>query len=126
MIYFIYNVSLSKYCLHLLLYIQLFHRIQLLALFFSPCILSLCLSLFIHTITQQSFADDLQLDMSASPCKMTKLFHSMQSNISDVKAWATANILMLSNKAELMHVTSKRTKHICKLRTSITTGNAKK
>ena len=49
----------------------------------------------------------------------------MQSYISDVKAWATANMLKLNdNKTELMHVTSKRTKHLHNLPTSITISNA--
>ena len=49
----------------------------------------------------------------------------MQSCISDVKAWATANMLKLNdNKTELMLVTSKRTKHIHSQPTSITMGNA--
>ena len=49
----------------------------------------------------------------------------MQSCISDVKAWATANMLKLNdNKTELMLVTSKRTKHLHNLPTSITIGNA--
>ena len=49
----------------------------------------------------------------------------MQSCISDVKAWATANMRKLNdNKTELMLVTSKITKHIHNLPTSITIGNA--
>ena len=49
----------------------------------------------------------------------------MQSCICDVKAWATANMLKLNdNKTELMLVTSKRTKHLLSLPTSITIGNA--
>ena len=49
----------------------------------------------------------------------------MQSCISDVKAWATANMLRLNdNKTELMLVTSKRIKHLHDLPTSITTVNA--
>ena len=49
----------------------------------------------------------------------------MQSCISDVIAWATANMLELNdNKTELMLVTSKRTKHLHDLSTSITMGNA--
>ena len=49
----------------------------------------------------------------------------MQSCISDVAAWATANMLKLNdNKTELMLVTSKRTKHLHNLPTSITIGNA--
>ena len=49
----------------------------------------------------------------------------MQSRISDVKAWATANMLKLNDsKTELMLVTSKRSKHLHSLPTSITIGNA--
>ena len=44
---------------------------------------------------------------------------------SDVKAWATANMLKLNDsKTELMLVTSKRSKHLHNLPTSITIGNA--
>ena len=49
----------------------------------------------------------------------------MQSCISDVKAWATANMLKLNDsKTELMLVTSKRSKHLHILPTSITIGIA--
>ena len=78
-----------------------------------------------HSIIHHSLADDLQLQMSAPPDSISELFHSMQSCISDVKAWATANMLKLNdNKTELMLVTSKRTKHLHSLTTSITIGNA--
>ena len=61
-----------------------------------------------HSITHHSFADDLQLQMSASPDRISELLHSMQSCISDVKTWATVNMLKLNdNKTELMLVTSK-------------------
>ena len=71
-----------------------------------------------------TFADDLQLQMSAPPDRIYELLHSIQSCISDVKAWATANILKLNDKTELMLITSKRTKHLHNLPTSITIGNA--
>ena len=78
-----------------------------------------------HSIIHHSFADDIQLQMSAPPDRISELRHSMQSYISDVKAWATANMLKLNdNKTELMLVTSKRTKHFHSLPTSITIGNA--
>ena len=77
-----------------------------------------------HSIIHHSFADDLQLQMSAPPDRISELLHSMQSCISDVKAWATANMLKLNDKTELMLVTSKRTKHLHSLPTSITIGNA--
>ena len=45
--------------------------------------------------------------------------------MSDDKAWATANMLKLNdNKTYLMLVSSKRTKHLQNLHTSITIGNA--
>ena len=63
--------------------------------------------------------------MSAPPDRISELLHSMQSSISDVKAWATANMLKLNDsKTELMLVTSKRSKHLHNLPTSITIGNA--
>ena len=78
-----------------------------------------------HSIIHHSFADDLQLQMSATPDRMSELLHSMQSCISDVKAWATANMLKFNdNKTELMLVTSKRTMHLHNLPTSITIGTA--
>ena len=49
----------------------------------------------------------------------------MQSCIGDVKAWATAIMLRLTNnKTELMLVTSKRAKYLHSLPTSITISNA--
>ena len=78
-----------------------------------------------HSIIHHSFADDLQLQMSAPPHRISELIHSMQSCLSDVKAWATANMLILNdNKTELMLFTSKRTKHLHSLPTSSTIGNA--
>ena len=78
-----------------------------------------------HSIIHHSFADDLQLQMSDPPDIISELLHSMQSSICDIKAWATANMLKLNdNKTELMLVTSKRTKHLHSLPTSITIGNA--
>ena len=78
-----------------------------------------------HSIIHHSFADDLQLQMSAPPDRISGLLHSMQSCISDVKAWATANMPKLNdNETELMLVTSKRTKHLNNLPSSTTIGNA--
>ena len=78
-----------------------------------------------HSIIHHSLPDDLQLQMSAPPDRISELLHSMQSCISDVKAWATANMLKLNDsKTELMLVTSNRSKHLHNLPTSITIGNA--
>ena len=77
------------------------------------------------SIMHHSFADGIQLQMSAPPYRISELLHSKQSCIGDVKACATANMLKLNdNKTELMLVTSKRTKHLHNLPTSITMGNA--
>ena len=63
--------------------------------------------------------------MSAPPDRISELLHSIQSCISDVKAWATEKMPKLNDsKTELKLVTSKRTKHIHNLPTSITIGNA--
>ena len=76
------------------------------------------------SIIHHSFADVIQLQ-SAPPDKISELLHSMQTRISDVKSWAAANMLKLNdNKTELMLVTTKRTKHLHSLPTSITIGNA--
>ena len=78
-----------------------------------------------HSIIHNSFADGLQLQISAPPDGISELLRSIQSCIGNVKAWATANILRLNdNKRELMRVTSIRTKHLHDLPTSITIGNA--
>ena len=78
-----------------------------------------------HSIIHHSFADDLQIQMSATPDGISELLHSTQSCISDVKACATANMLKLNdNKTELMLVTSMRTRHLHYMPTSITIGNA--
>ena len=80
---------------------------------------------YYYSIIHHSFADDLQLLISAPPDIISELLHSMQSCISDVKALATANMLKLNdNKTKLMLVISKRTKHPHSLPTSITIGNA--
>ena len=63
--------------------------------------------------------------MSFLSDKISKLLHSMQSCICDVKDWATANVLMpIDNKTTFMLVTSKRTKHLHSLPTLITIGKA--
>ena len=78
-----------------------------------------------HSIIHYSFADDLQLQMSAPTDRISELLHCTQSCICDVKAWATANMIKLNDsKTELMLVTSKRGKHLHNLLTSITICNA--
>ena len=111
------------------MYTQVFLRVQFLALFFSQCILSLCLPLLTHIL---SYIIHLLMTYNyrcqpppPPPDSISELLHSMQSCISDVKAWATANMLKLNDsKTELMLVTSKISKHLHNLPTSITIGNA--
>ena len=94
-------------------------------IFFTMYIKTLSAIIDSYSIIHHSFADDLQLQISAPPDRIYELLHSMQSCISDIKAWATANMLKLNDsKTELMLVTSKRSKHLHNLPTSITIGNA--
>ena len=75
---------------------------------FHSCIKPLSVIIDSHSIMHHSFADGLQLQMSAPLDKIFELLRSMQSCISDVKALATANMLRLNNsKTEFMLVTSK-------------------
>ena len=90
--------------------------LMLLTMYIKP----LSATIVSHSIIHHSFADDLQLQMSAHPDRISELLHSMQPCMSDVKAWATANMLKLNdNKTEHMLVTSKRTKHFHNLPTSL-------
>ena len=57
-----------------------------------------------HSIILHSFADDLQLQMSAPPDRISELLPSMQSRISDVKAWVTANMLKLNDRTHACHL----------------------
>ena len=92
---------------------------------FSMYIKPLSATIDSQSIIHHSFADDLKLQMSASPDEISELLHSMLSRISDVKTCATTNMLKLNdNKTELILVTSKKTKHLHNLPTSITIGNA--
>ena len=78
-----------------------------------------------HTFIHHSFADYLQKHMSAPSDRISELLHSIQSCICDVNAWATTNMHEPNDsKTELMLVTSKRSKHLHDLPTSITIGNA--
>ena len=77
-----------------------------------------------HSIIHHSFANDLQLRMSAPTDKTSELLHSTQSCISDAKPCTTVNMLKLNDKTELMLVTSKWREHLHNLPTSIIIGNA--
>ena len=86
---------------------------------------SLCLPSSTHNIIHHSFADDLQIQITAPPDKISELLHYMQSCIGNVTAWATVNMLkLIDNKTELMLFSSKRKEHLHSLPTSIIIGNA--
>ena len=67
------------------------------SMLFSMSIKPLFAIIDLHSIMHHSFADDLQLHMSAPPDKISELLLSMQSCVSDVKAWATANMPKLND-----------------------------
>ena len=72
---------------------------------FTMYIKPLSASIDSHSIMHHSFADDMHLQMSTLHDKICELLHSTESCISDVKAWATANMLKLNDsKTELMLV----------------------
>ena len=77
-----------------------------------------------HSIKHHSINDDLQIQMSAPPDRISEILHVVLTCISDVKAWATENMPTLNdNKIDLMLVISQRTKHLHNITTSITIGN---
>ena len=49
-----------------------------------------------HSFIHHSFADDIQLQISAPHDRISELLDSMQSCMSDVKPWATVNMLRLN------------------------------
>ena len=49
-----------------------------------------------HCIIHNSFADGLQLQMSAPPDRISELLYCMQSCICDAKVWTTANMPKLN------------------------------
>ena len=110
----IHHVSLSNHCSVFARVHSGVHQGSVLGpILFTMYIKPLSAIIDSHSIIHHSFADDLQLLMSAPPDGMSELLHSIQSCISDVKAWATANMLTLNeSKTELMLVTSKRSKHL--------------
>ena len=91
--------------LHLLLYTGVPQGSVLDLILFTMYIKPLSAIIDSDSIIHHSFVDDLQLQMSAPPDRISELLHSVHSCTSDVKAWATANMLKLNdNKTELMLV----------------------
>ena len=93
-----HNVSLSNYCSAFTPVQSGFPQGSVLGpMLFTMYIKPLSAIINSHYIIHHSFADDLQLQMSAPPDRISELLHSMQSCISDVKAWATASMLRLND-----------------------------
>ena len=63
-----------------------------------------------HSISNQSFADDIQLHDSCRPDQIDTSVQGMQDCISDVKTWMTSNKLRLNDdKTECLLIVSNRT-----------------
>ena len=91
----------------------MFLRVQFLALCFSPCILSLCLPLLTHTLSY------------IIHMLMTYNYRCLLPQIEYLSYFTLCSHVKLNDsKTELMLVTSKRSKHLHNLPTSITIGNA--
>ena len=77
-----------------------------------------------HSISKQSFADDVLLYNSCHPDQIDASVQSMQDCISDVKTWMTANKLKPNdNKTESLLIESNRTYFPNPPPTSIYIGN---
>ena len=62
-----------------------------------------------HSVPHHSYADDSQVQNSASPHQIPNLFLSMQECTDDIKSWMTLNKLkLIDNKTEAMMVSSGR------------------
>ena len=78
-----------------------------------------------HSIIHLSFADDLQLHMSAAPDKISEVLHSMQSCVSDSKLGILRTCLKLMKTRQNSCLSPpKEFLYLHNLPTSITIGNA--
>ena len=79
---------------------------------------------FIDWFIHHSRADDMQLHMPAPNKETLTILHSMQKWVNDVKTSTTANVHKnIDNKTEVMLITSKRTKPLNYVDTSISIDN---
>ena len=85
----------------------------------------LCLLTEIHSVSNQSFADDTQLRQSCPPDQRHATALTMQACISDVTTWVTQNKLKMNDdKTEALLVKSDRTSFLTLGPTSIRVGTA--
>ena len=69
-----------------------------------------------HSVLHHSFADDTQLQRSASPSQVDDLIQSMQECILDVRSWMTYNKLRLNDdKTETLLISSPRISSSCSI-----------
>ena len=78
-----------------------------------------------HSILHHSYADDSQLQNSATPDRLPDLIDSMRLCIDDIKDWMTANKLKLNDdKTEVMIISSSRMSTALSIPDSFDIGNA--
>ena len=78
-----------------------------------------------HSVLHHSYADDSQLQKSASPLEIPQLVQSMQDCIADVRSWMTLNKLKLNNdKTEVMLLSSPQMSHKISCPSTMTVGDA--
>ena len=77
-----------------------------------------------HSILHHSYADDTQLQNSATPDRLPNLIDSMRLCIDDIKDWMTDNKLKLNyDKTEVMIISSSRTSTALSIPESFDIGN---
>ena len=78
-----------------------------------------------HSILYHSYADDSQLQNSATPDRLPDLIDSMRLCIDDIKDWMTDNKLKLNDdKTEVMIISSSRMSTALSIPDSFDIGNA--
>ena len=78
-----------------------------------------------HSILHHSYADDSQLQNSATPDRLPDLIDSMRLCIDDIKDWMTDNKLKLNDdKTEVMIISSSRMSTALSIPDSFDIGNA--
>ena len=78
-----------------------------------------------HSILHHSYADDSQLQNSATPDRLPDLIDSMRLCIDDIKDWMTDNKLKLNDdKTEVMIISSSRMSTALSIPESFDIGNA--
>ena len=77
-----------------------------------------------HSILHHSYADDTQLQNSATPDRLPNLIDSMRLWIDDIKDWMTDNKLKLNDdKTEVMIISSSRMSTALSIPESVDIGN---